>query len=84
MAATSRTRWLHGGWATSRFTPRDRALCGEAMERLAVLQTRAVAFLGVATREQVEELSRELDRLAKRIAKGEPKARRGPRKGGEA
>lgn len=56
----------------------------EAMERLAVLQTRAVAFLGVATREQVEELSRELDRLARRMAKGEPKARRGSRKGGEA
>ena len=42
----------------------------EALDRIVELQGRAVAFLGVATREQVEELSRELDRLAKRIDKG--------------
>jgi hypothetical protein len=40
-----------------------------------------VTFLGVATRDQVEELSKELDRLARRIQKGE-KARRG-KKGGK-
>lgn len=39
----------------------------EALERLVELQGRAVAFLGVATREQVEELSKELERLAKRL-----------------
>ncbi len=53
----------------------------EALERLAVLQSRAVTFLGVATREQVEELSRELDRLARRIEKAGPKARKNSRKG---
>ena len=42
----------------------------EALDRIVELQGRAVAFLGVATREQVEELSKELDRLAKRIDKG--------------
>jgi hypothetical protein len=47
----------------------------EALERVMDLQSRAVAFLGVATREQVEELSKELERLARRIEKGE-KARR--------
>ena len=47
----------------------------EALERMVALQGKAVAFLGVATREQVEELSKELERLAKRIEKSE-KARR--------
>lgn len=47
----------------------------EALERVADLQTRAVSFLGVASREQVAELSKELDRLARRIERGE-KARR--------
>lgn len=42
----------------------------EALDRIVELQGRAVSFLGVATREQVEELSKELDRLAKRIDKG--------------
>ncbi len=32
---------------------------------------KVVAFLGVATREQVEELSRELERLARRIERGQ-------------
>lgn len=45
------------------------ALRAEAMERLMDLQSRAIAFLGVATRDQVEELSREIERLAKRIEK---------------
>ncbi len=43
----------------------------EALERMIELQGRAVSFLGVATREQVLELSKELDRLARRIEKGE-------------
>lgn len=50
----------------------------EALERVMELQGRAVSFLGVATRDQVEELSKEIDRLAKRIEKS-GKARR-PRK----
>jgi len=41
----------------------------EALERMIELQARAVAFLGVATRDEVQELSKELDRLAKRIEK---------------
>jgi hypothetical protein len=53
----------------------------EALERLTELQARWVTFLGVATREQVEELSKELDRLAKKIEKAAPKARRSSRKG---
>ena len=48
----------------------------EALARLAELQTRTVAFLGVATREQVEELSRELERLARRVEKGTPPRRK--------
>jgi hypothetical protein len=47
----------------------------EALERLTELQSRAVAFLGVASREQVEELSRELEKLARRFERVE-KARK--------
>ena len=36
-----------------------------------VLQGKAVAFLGVATRDQVEELSRELERLARKLEHGQ-------------
>jgi DNA-binding transcriptional MerR regulator len=43
----------------------------EALERMVELQGRAVAFLGVATRDQVEELSRELERLARKIERGQ-------------
>ncbi len=50
----------------------------EAMERLEELQTKAVEFLGVATREQVEELSRELERLSRRLDKSD-KVRKGRR-----
>ncbi len=50
----------------------------EALERMFELQSRAVSFLGVATREQVDELSKELERLARRLDKGE-KTRRGKR-----
>ncbi|HEY6006657.1 MAG TPA: phasin family protein [Anaeromyxobacter sp.] len=47
----------------------------EALERMIELQARAVSFLGVATREEVQELSKELDRLAKRIAKADKRPR---------
>jgi polyhydroxyalkanoate synthesis regulator phasin len=52
----------------------------EALERIVELQGKAISFLGVATREQVDELSRELDRLARRIERGE-KTRRSGKKG---
>ncbi len=49
----------------------------EALERMLDLQTRAVQFLGVATRDEVQELSRELEKLAKRFEKkGARRARR--------
>ncbi len=54
----------------------------EALERMLDLQARAVSFLGVATRDEVRELSREIDRLARRIEKG-VKARR-PKKTGRS
>lgn len=53
----------------------------EALERFVELQAKAVNFLGVATRDEVQELHRELDRLAKRLEKGQ-KARPA-RKGGK-
>lgn len=61
---------------------RDRAehFRADALERLADLQHKAVNFLGVATRDQVEELSREIDRLAKRFEKRAPKKARKPAK----
>jgi hypothetical protein len=49
----------------------------EALGRMVELQGKVVAFLGVATREQVEELSRELERLAKRIERGQRPRRPG-------
>jgi polyhydroxyalkanoate synthesis regulator phasin len=52
----------------------------EALDRMLELQTRAVHFLGVATREQVEELSRDLDRLARRFDKAEKGAKKSTRK----
>lgn len=55
----------------------------EALERMGVLQGRAVAFLGVATRDQVDELSRELERLARKIERGQkpgPGSRKGAKK----
>ncbi len=45
----------------------------EAMERVMDLQGRTIAFLGVASRDQVEELSREIDKLSRKIAKTSPK-----------
>ena len=43
----------------------------DAMLKVEELQAKAVAFLGVATRDQVEELSRELERLARRLDKAD-------------
>jgi hypothetical protein len=53
----------------------------EALERVVELQSKAVAFLGVATREQVDELSKELERLARRLEKNEKahKAKKAPK-----
>ena len=42
----------------------------DAVDRLENLQTKAIAFLGVASREEVLELSRELDKLARRLERG--------------
>lgn len=47
----------------------------EALERMVELQARAVSFLGVATRDEVRELSKELERLARRIEKSEKAGR---------
>jgi len=54
----------------------------EALERIVELQGKAVSFLGVATKDEVEELHRELDRLAKRFEKGQKArpARKGAKK----
>ena len=41
----------------------------DAVDRLEDLQTKAIEFLGVASREQVLELSRELDKLSRRLEK---------------
>ena len=66
---------------------RDRAesFREEALERVVELQAKAVSFLGVATKDEVEELHRELDKLAKKFEKGQ-KARpaKKPAKKGEA
>jgi hypothetical protein len=43
----------------------------EALERMVDVQGKVVSFLGVATREQVEELHQELERLAKRVENGQ-------------
>jgi hypothetical protein len=43
----------------------------EALERIVEVQGKAVSFLGVATKDEVDELHRELDRLAKRFEKGQ-------------
>jgi polyhydroxyalkanoate synthesis regulator phasin len=51
----------------------------EAMERLVDMQGKAMKFLGVASRDQVEELSREIDKIMKRLAKGRRRTRRARR-----
>lgn len=43
----------------------------EALERMVDIQGKVVSFLGVATREQVEELHHELERLAKKVENGQ-------------
>jgi hypothetical protein len=70
----------HGLELASDWTDRARH---EAIDRLLELQHRAIAFLGVASREQVEELSRELGRLSRTLAK-ERKARKATPPGTEA
>jgi hypothetical protein len=50
----------------------------EAVDRLLELQHRVISFLGVASREQVDALSRELSRLAKRLEK-DRRAQKGAR-----
>jgi hypothetical protein len=55
----------------------------EALERIVELQGKAVSFLGVATKDEVEELHRELDRLAKKFEKGQ-KARPARKSGKKA
>ena len=57
----------------------------EAIERVTELQSRAVAFLGVASRSEVEELSKELDRLARRLDRADKakKTAKRPSKGAE-
>jgi hypothetical protein len=54
----------------------------EALDRLVELHHKAIAFLGVASREQVSDLSKELERIAKRLDK--KRARKPARRGGEA
>jgi hypothetical protein len=68
----------HGAVRAAEWRGRAETFRTEALERLTELQSRAVAFLGVASREQVEELSRELEKLARRFERVE-KARK-PRK----
>jgi polyhydroxyalkanoate synthesis regulator phasin len=56
----------------------------EALERVVELQGKAIGFLGVASREQVEELSKEIEKLARRLDRAD-RARKPARKArGEA
>jgi hypothetical protein len=55
----------------------------EALDRVTELQSKAISFLGVASRDQVEELSREIDKLARRI-EVKSKARKARRTKAEA
>ncbi len=68
----------HGMERAQELKGRAETFRAEALVRLEELQTKAVAFLGVATRAEVEELSKELVRLARRLDKSEKvrKARR--------
>ena len=59
----------------------------EALERMVEMQGKVVSFLGVATREQVEELHREIERLVKRLDNGQkarPTRKNGPKGEGQA
>jgi hypothetical protein len=55
----------------------------DAMERLEDLQAKAIEFLGVASREQVEELSHELEKLVKRLDRSDKPAKRAKRANGK-
>lgn len=57
----------HGIERAQELRGRAESFRSDAMDKLDDLQAKAVEFLGVATREQVEELSRELERLAQRL-----------------
>lgn len=50
----------------------------DAVDRLENLQTKAIAFLGVASREEVLELSRELDKLVRRLERAGKAAAKAP------
>jgi hypothetical protein len=52
----------------------------DAAERLETLQERALRFLGVATREEVAELSREINKILKRLDEKKRKSSRPARK----
>jgi ElaB/YqjD/DUF883 family membrane-anchored ribosome-binding protein len=52
----------------------------DAAERLETLQEKALRFLGVATREEVAELSREINKILKRLDERKRKAARPARK----
>ncbi|MGA8891630.1 MAG: hypothetical protein WB493_08685 [Anaeromyxobacteraceae bacterium] len=52
----------------------------DAAERLETLQEKALRFLGVATREEVAELSREINKILKRLDERKRKAARPAKK----
>jgi hypothetical protein len=52
----------------------------EAAEKLETLQEKALRFLGVASREEVAELSREINKILKRLDEKKRKAARATRK----
>jgi ElaB/YqjD/DUF883 family membrane-anchored ribosome-binding protein len=52
----------------------------DAVERLEALQEKALKFLGVATRDEVAELSREINKILKRLDDRKRKAARAARK----
>jgi hypothetical protein len=52
----------------------------DAAERLETLQEKALRFLGVATREEVAELSREINKILKRLDEKKRKAARPAKK----
>ncbi|HTP50217.1 MAG TPA: hypothetical protein VMK42_05940 [Anaeromyxobacteraceae bacterium] len=57
---------------------------GEAVDRLLELQVRAVKFLGVASREEVLELSREINKILKRLDEVQKRRSRKPARKPEA
>ncbi|HVP68916.1 MAG TPA: hypothetical protein VMT17_16820 [Anaeromyxobacteraceae bacterium] len=59
---------------------RDRAQTfrADAVERLLELQVRTMKFLGVATREEVEELSKEINKILRRLDEVQKRRARRP------